>query len=211
MSRSMRSGHSSDLQPDRRSHRHQSWNTAVRTPRNPRLLRGIGRPPEQAMSVPYARLGAHRQGRTGQTKGGRNRLAVPAEVFHGATGRPSRTSSTGMPAIALAARCNVGVAAACPSVVNRARPSSSRSRGRGVPGGGGSARTARQISSRTSSPARCPATSAAPRRGPSGRCRARAAGTRTPSGWTAAGMTSVQATVDSTRVSYWRGPVRSAE
>ena len=37
-----------------------------------------------------------------------------------------RTSSTGMPASALAARCNVGVAAARPSVPSSARPSSSR-------------------------------------------------------------------------------------
>ena len=57
---------------------------------------------------------------------------------------------------------NAGVAAACPSVVSRARPSRSRSRGRGAPGGGGSACTARQISRRTPFPATCAATSAAP-------------------------------------------------
>ena len=41
-----------------------------------------------------------------------------------------------MPATARTARCNVGVAAVCPSVISRAKPSSSRSSGRGAPGGG---------------------------------------------------------------------------
>ena len=36
----MRSGHSSGLQPDRRYHRHQSWNTAVRALRNLVCLEG---------------------------------------------------------------------------------------------------------------------------------------------------------------------------
>ena len=71
--------------------------------------------------------------------------------------------ATGMSASAPAARCNTGAAAACPSVVSRASPSSSRSSGRGAPGLAGSARTAWQISSRTSLPAACPAaTNAAP-------------------------------------------------
>ena len=43
-----------------------------------------------------------------------------------------RTSSSGMPVSALAARCRVGAAAAWPSVISSARPSSSRSSGRGV-------------------------------------------------------------------------------
>ena len=72
-----------------------------------------------------------------------------------------RTSSTGMPASALAARRNAGVAAAWPSVPSSARPSSSRSRGRGSPCGGGRAWAARQISTRTPAPARCPAMPAA--------------------------------------------------
>ncbi len=48
---------------------------------------------------------------------------------------------------AFAARCKVTTATARPSVVNRARPSSSTSRGRGAPLGAGSAWTARQSSS----------------------------------------------------------------
>ncbi len=59
------------------------------------------------------------------------------------------------------ARRNVGAAAARPSVISSARPLSSSSIG---PGGsdGGSALAAREISSRSSAPARCPAKIAAP-------------------------------------------------
>ena len=70
-----------------------------------------------------------------------------------------RASSTGISRSASAARCNVGVAAACPSVVSCAMPSSSSSRARLGRDGGGSARTARQISRMTSP---CPAMPAAP-------------------------------------------------
>jgi hypothetical protein len=72
-----------------------------------------------------------------------------------------RTSSTGMLVSNSAACCKVAAAAAWPSVVSRARPSSSTPRGRGAALRGGRARTARQIS-RRAPPPEGPAKTAAP-------------------------------------------------
>ena len=66
-----------------------------------------------------------------------------------AAGAASPTAGRPRPATArtaFAARCNIGVAAARPSVVSKASPSSTRSSGCGAAGSGGRARTARQIS-----------------------------------------------------------------
>ena len=64
----------------------------------------------------------------------RGRPAPPQDILDGDVGERLRCC------------CKVGVAAARPSVVSRARPSSSTSRGRGAARSGGRARTARQIS-----------------------------------------------------------------
>ena len=72
-----------------------------------------------------------------------------------------RTSSTGSCRTSFAARWRIGIATACPSVINRAKPSISRSSGCGSGGSGGRARTARQISRRTSAPPRWSAVTAA--------------------------------------------------
>ncbi len=73
-----------------------------------------------------------------------------------------KTSSSGKSATAIAARCNVGVAAAWPSRITRDRPSTRSSKGRGGTLAGGSARMPSQISNNMFQDAGEPAIPTAP-------------------------------------------------